>query len=153
MVSKAIAKRNSVVREPDEISSKSLTSAALSSKDNLKLARMIIKAKKESDQTAAMIHLLKTPLVQIALSVIAVEYAEHQEILSGRAAGALEGGITAVVGLHALKEYGVIGMGVAGAGLGLGALIGETAELPGGYGTWDALVDWLKGSMGLTFLK
>lgn len=79
---------------------------------------------------------VRSPLVQICGTVALAEYLEYKGVLSSRWAGAIEGGVIAMVGLQALKEYGVLGAAGLGLGIGGGALFGAQQETPA---WWDAL--------------
>jgi len=97
----------------------------IDSRDIVKLARIRAKEKKQARDLAAITAFISSPLVQMIGTVGLTEYLEKQEILSSRWAGAIEGGIITMVGLQALKDFGVIGGAVIGGGLGIGALFGD----------------------------
>jgi hypothetical protein len=92
----------------------------------------LIRMEKERRKTIREAHawdLLKTvarsPIAQMVGTVAVAEVLENEGILSGRWAGALEGGVIAMVGLQALKDYGVLGAAGLGLGIGTGSIIGE----------------------------
>lgn len=87
-----------------------------------KIRKLELQAQKKAQDTALLRQIVASPLVQIVGTVAVTETLESMGVLSGRWAGAVEGGIITMVGLQALKDYGVIGAGMVGAGLGLGAL-------------------------------
>lgn len=71
--------------------------------------------------------LIASPIVQMLGTVLIAETAEKAGILSERWAGALEGGVIAMIGLQALKDYGVLGAGALGVGLLTGSKTQEEA--------------------------
>lgn len=82
--------------------------------------------------------LVRSPMVQMVGSVAVAEVLEEVGILSGKWAGALEGGVITMVGLQALKDYGVIGAGALGLGVGLGALTEGNVDKLIKYGAYAA---------------
>jgi hypothetical protein len=102
--------------------------------DALKLAKLQLKAQREAQAWATVRTAIASPVVQLVGSVAIAEILENQGILSGKWAGALEGGVIAMVGLQALKDYGVIGASALGLGITGGGLLGEF----GGMSSFDA---------------
>lgn len=97
--------------------------------DQEKAMRLLIKLEKEKgrnmDKAKAWDILrlvVASPMAQIVGTVAIAEGLEKGGILSGRWAGAIEGGVITMVGLQALKDYGILGAGILGGGLGIGAL-------------------------------
>lgn len=103
-----------------------------------KLLKRKLKAAARAQDMAMLSQFLSSPLVQVIGSVAVTEILEEAGILSSRWAGAVEGGIIAMVGLQALKEYGVIGAGALNLGIASGGILGSltgdgsTAEKIGG---------------------
>jgi len=127
--------------------------AALSSSDQVKITRMLLKADREKRQIQALTSILQSPIIQIVGTVVVCEYLEAEEMISSGWSTGIEAGAVTVVGLQALKEYGIAGLGVAAAGIGAAGITNLAGkELPGGYSYWDAAQDGLKGSLGLSFL-
>jgi len=121
----------------------------ITSDNDVKIIRMLIKAQKQQNDFAAMAQLLRSPIVQMVGTVLLAELAEEAGILSPSWAGAIEGGVVTMVGLQAIKDYGLIPGGALASAMGIGALSGGGDELPGGYGTWDLLKDFWKGVLGM----
>lgn len=90
--------------------------------DSIKLAKLAAKNREKEMLYNLGMKALASPLVQMMGTVAIAEALESQGVLSARWAGALEGGIIAMTGLQALKEYGVIGASGLGLGIGVGAL-------------------------------
>lgn len=72
--------------------------------------------------------IVASPAFQMIGTVTIAELLEHYGILSGRWAGAIEGGVITMTGLQALKDYGVLGAGAVGAGFASGTLLGIASE-------------------------
>jgi len=98
------------------------------SSNELKLARLQMKARKQELEYSLLRQAIASPLVQMIGTVAVTEALEYAGILSGRWAGAIEGGVITMVGLQALKDYGVIGAGTLGLGMGVGSLLGMGQE-------------------------
>lgn len=94
----------------------------------VRLERERRKTMNQAETWALLKMLIASPLVQIVGTVALTEILESQDIISGRWAGAVEGGVISMVGLQALKDYGVIGASALGLGMGLGAVTEGTAE-------------------------
>jgi len=98
--------------------------------DAVKLAKLAKQSRQEEQLILLLRQAIASPLVQIIGTVALTEALENAGIISGRWAGAVEGGVITMVGLQALKDYGVIGAGSLGLGIGLGALTeGNIGEL------------------------
>lgn len=123
-----------------------------STANDVKIVKLLLKAEQKRADTLLIRQLIASPLVQMIGTVFAAELAEEAGLITDTWSGAIEGGMLAMVGLQAIKDYGLIPGGAVASAMGLGALANTSGELPGGYGTWDAVKDWLKGSLGLTFL-
>lgn len=111
--------------------------------DQEKAMRLLIKLEKEKGRNIEKAKawdiarlIIASPMAQIVGTVAIAEILEDHGILSGRWAGAIEGGVITMVGLQALKEYGVMGAGVVGLGAGTGALT---------EGTWEGVKNLLLG--------
>lgn len=100
-----------------------------------KIRKLELQAAKRAQDMAVLQQFIASPLVQILGTVAAAEGLEHAGILSSRWAGAVEGGVITMVGLQALKDYGLLGAGSLGLGLGLGAIT---------EGSVDTIADSLK---------
>lgn len=90
--------------------------------EQYKIAKLALKAKREETAILLLRQLIASPLVQIIGTVALTEYLESEKVISSRWAGAVEGGVITMVGLQALKDYGVIGAGSLALGTGIGAL-------------------------------
>lgn len=90
-----------------------------------KLERERRKTLKQQETSLLLRQIVASPAFQMVGTVAIAETLEAVGILSGRWAGALEGGVIAMTGLQALKDYGVIGAGSLGLGIGTGALLGD----------------------------
>lgn len=102
----------------------------MAAKEDYKIAKLQIKARKQELELAMLRQLIASPLVQIIGTVALTEGLENAGLISSRWAGAVEGGVITMVGLQALKDYGLIGAGTLGLGIGLGALSeGNIGEL------------------------
>ncbi len=104
--------------------------------ESIRLERERRKTLAEAQRWQFLNSLVRSPIVQLVGTVALAEYLEHQKVLSSRWAGALEGGVITMVGLQALKEYGVIGALAVGGGLGAGSAVA-------GMKDWSA-ADWGK---------
>jgi len=95
-------------------------------KEDIKALAKLEKERRKTVREVQVWELAKTlarsPMVQMVGSVAVTELLEEAGVLSGKWAGALEGGVIAMVGLQALKEYGVIGAGALGLGIGAGTI-------------------------------
>lgn len=93
-------------------------------KSTMKATRIAVKAV-ENDRVMQIIQQLATsPMVQMVGTVAIAEVLESLGLLSSRWAGALEGGVITMVGLQALKDFGVVGAGAIAGTMGIGALSG-----------------------------
>lgn len=126
MTTKAIS---TPVKKPAYIPPKATSSA-----DAVKITRMLLKADKQARELQTIGDLGRTliasPLVQVVGVILACEWMENKEdpwISSGWATG-IEAGSIALVGLHVLKEYGLTGVGIAGAAGLTGAAVSEKSE-------------------------
>lgn len=90
-----------------------------------KLLRRQIKAAQRAQDTALLSQLLRSPMVQMIGTVAITEVLESMGILSSRWAGAVEGGVIAMTGLQALKDYGIIGAGALNLGIASGGILGS----------------------------
>jgi len=97
----------------------------MTTKEDIKLAKLQLKAAKHAQDMAVVRQLVSSPVVQLVGTVAIAELLEAGGILSGKWAGALEGGVIAMVGLQALKDYGVLGAGALGLGIGAGTIAGS----------------------------
>jgi hypothetical protein len=116
----------------------------------VKLAKMQLKAQREARAMGLARQVVASPVFQLVGSVAIAEILENQGILSARWAGALEGGVIAMVGLQAMKEYGVWGTLMELGGLGTGSLIGET--LGGGTPATGNIANQIKQGLSLASL-
>lgn len=127
------------------------TKAKHASSNDIKMMKLQIKAAKDAQQRALVFDFLRSPMVQMAGTIIAAEAAERAGIIGPNWAGAIQGGVVAMTGLQALKDYGVIGSAYLG-GIGIGAvtqgnyqnlltLLSPAAGAVAGGGGAD---DWLK---------
>lgn len=89
----------------------------------LKLAKLNLRAVKAREDALLMRQIIASPLVQIVGTVLISEAAEKCGLLSANWANALEGGVIAMIGLQALKDYGVLGPMALGLGIGAGGLV------------------------------
>lgn len=96
----------------------------MTSKEAIKIRRMELKAAKEAQQLQVLQQVVASPVFQMVGPVVLAEVLESAGILSGRLAGAIEGGVITMAGLRALKDYGIIGAGMLGVGVSAGSLIG-----------------------------
>lgn len=71
---------------------------------------------------------LASPLVQIIGGITITEAAQSLGILNSKWAGGIEGSIVTMVGLQALKDYGIIGAGAMGFGFSAGSLISDILD-------------------------
>lgn len=104
----------------------------MATSDAVKLAKMAKEARREEMAWGVLRTLIASPAFQLVGTVAVAEYAEHQGWLSGRWAGALEGGVIAMVGMQAYKEMGLAGLGLFGSAMIGGA--GSAGEQD--YATW-----------------
>lgn len=74
--------------------------------------------------------IVASPAFQMIGTVAIAELLEAAGVLSGRWAGAIEGGVITMTGLQALKDYGVLGAGAVGAGFAGGTLQAIAGEEP-----------------------
>lgn len=107
--------------------------------------KVLVKLEKERRKTLNQVQawdlvktLVRSPMVQMVGSVAITEVLEDADILSSRWAGAIESGVIAMVGLQALKDYGVIGAAGLGLGMGLGALTEGSVDKLLKYGAYAA---------------
>lgn len=114
---------NSKAKSPEASGGSARSSASMKLEE--KLLRRKLKAAARAQDTALLAQFLSSPLVQIIGSVAVTEILEEVGILSPRWAGAVEGGIIAMVGLEALKNYGVIGAGALNLGIASGGIFGS----------------------------
>jgi len=123
----------SLVKTPDAIempATRRLT--ASESRDAVKLAKLLIKSDRDKQQLQTIGNianvLLTSPLVQIVGTVAACEILEKKEYISPGWATGIEAGSIALVGLHVLKNYGVLGLGITTAAGVTGGALGDFSE-------------------------
>lgn len=110
--------------------------------NTVRLERERRKTMQQQELWALSKMVVASPMFQILGTVAITEILENQKVLTSRWAGAVEGGVITMVGLQALKDYGVIGAAVVGGGIGLGSLtegkpekileMAANAVMPGG---------------------
>jgi len=100
----------------------------MSDKQDLKILKLKLKAQKEAAMLQEVGAFMRSPLVQIIGGVAVTELLEKADVLSGRWAGAIEGGIIAMIGLQALKDYGIYGASALGVGVLGGSVIAEPKD-------------------------
>jgi len=100
--------------------------------NEIKLVKAKAKARRQELEIQAASQLIRavlaSPLVQIIGTVVVTEAMENAGWISGRWAGAVEGGVITMVGLQALKDYGLIGAGTLGLGITAGSALGGLSE-------------------------
>lgn len=130
-----MAKTTAIAKIPEDISAGYLVPGSkMNSGDQVKLARLLIKAEREKNNLETLKQLgtviAGSPIVQIVGTVLICEWMENKDdpwISSGWATG-IEAGTIALVGLHVLQNYGFMGLGIAGtAGL-TGGILGADID-------------------------
>jgi len=114
----------------------------MSQNNEIKILKAQAKLRRQELEYSVLKTAIASPIVQVMGTVAAAELLEKAGVLSGRWAGAIEGGVITAIFLQALKEYGIVGAGTLGLGVGIGA--GSDSTSVDISGTGEKALDFAK---------